>query len=227
MRDDLIKSAVAFLRDPQVQQSPLTKRIAFLEGKGLTSDEIQHALSQTGVPNESASPSPSTSSKSAQPASFSLWQWTWTALVTSAVTLSGYHLIQQALQEWFPSTQRLNDQAEALDSSLLDATNVLRDVQTRLETTHDASATQRTALDALMEEVRSALNEVRDKQQRYQQDMDAMMTDVQTLKTAVPELLEKVKETQMKMLQDVSGELKSLKTLMVSSSKTPLTAKEE
>jgi hypothetical protein len=43
-RSDLISSAIKFLQDPQVQQAPLAKRIAFLESKGLSQDEIQAAL---------------------------------------------------------------------------------------------------------------------------------------------------------------------------------------
>ncbi|EGF83083.1 hypothetical protein BATDEDRAFT_85742 [Batrachochytrium dendrobatidis JAM81] len=43
-REDLIASAVKFLRDPKVQSAPLAKRIAFLETKGLTSGEIETAL---------------------------------------------------------------------------------------------------------------------------------------------------------------------------------------
>lgn len=44
MREDLISSAVAFLKDPQVNDSPLTKKIEFIESKGLTQEEVQEAL---------------------------------------------------------------------------------------------------------------------------------------------------------------------------------------
>lgn len=43
-RQSLINSAVNFLKDPNVQSSPLQKRVAFLESKGLTSEEIEEAL---------------------------------------------------------------------------------------------------------------------------------------------------------------------------------------
>jgi peroxin-14 len=57
-RQDLVRSAVNFLRDPKVQASPLQKRVAFLESKGLTSEEIEAALREAkeGV---SSSPPPS------------------------------------------------------------------------------------------------------------------------------------------------------------------------
>ncbi|CAG8799440.1 11544_t:CDS:2 [Gigaspora margarita] len=44
LRQGLITSAVNFLKDPNVQNSPLKKRVAFLESKGLTSEEIEEAL---------------------------------------------------------------------------------------------------------------------------------------------------------------------------------------
>ena len=43
-RPDLIETAVKFLQDPQVKSAPLSKRLAFLESKGLTADEINLAL---------------------------------------------------------------------------------------------------------------------------------------------------------------------------------------
>ena len=40
IREDLVSSALTFLSDPNVQVSPLTKRLSFLESKGLTQEEI-------------------------------------------------------------------------------------------------------------------------------------------------------------------------------------------
>lgn len=44
IRFELLSSAINFLKDPQVQSAPLSKRLAFLEGKGLTSEEIDLAI---------------------------------------------------------------------------------------------------------------------------------------------------------------------------------------
>jgi peroxin-14 len=44
VREDVLASAVKFLQDPKVQSSPLARRIAFLESKGLTSEEIEQAM---------------------------------------------------------------------------------------------------------------------------------------------------------------------------------------
>ncbi|AGO10740.1 AaceriAGR381Cp [[Ashbya] aceris (nom. inval.)] len=47
-RKELFQSAVSFLGEPSVQTAPLTKKVEFLQTKGLTEDEIQLALEQAG-----------------------------------------------------------------------------------------------------------------------------------------------------------------------------------
>jgi Pex14 N-terminal domain len=51
-RPELVNNAVAFLRDPSVAESPLAKRIAFLENKGLNQSEIDKALRLASQPND-------------------------------------------------------------------------------------------------------------------------------------------------------------------------------
>ena len=44
IRSELISTAINFLADPQVKAAPISQRLAFLEGKGLTADEIDLVL---------------------------------------------------------------------------------------------------------------------------------------------------------------------------------------
>ncbi|TPX43196.1 hypothetical protein SeMB42_g04824 [Synchytrium endobioticum] len=48
-REDAVQSAVRFLKDPKVVASPLARKIAFLESKGLSSAEIEEAVSKSTV----------------------------------------------------------------------------------------------------------------------------------------------------------------------------------
>ncbi|KAL7272951.1 peroxisomal membrane protein pex14 [Rhizina undulata] len=48
MREDLVASAVSFLQDPTVAASPLEKRVAFLQSKNLTKEEIDASLLRAG-----------------------------------------------------------------------------------------------------------------------------------------------------------------------------------
>lgn len=54
--ESMLSNAVRFLQDPQVQQSPLSKRIAFLESKGLTKAQIDQAMASAGVSTSTTSP---------------------------------------------------------------------------------------------------------------------------------------------------------------------------
>ncbi|KAI9803032.1 MAG: hypothetical protein M1825_002267 [Sarcosagium campestre] len=47
-REELVSSAVSFLQDPSVASSPIEKRIAFLQSKNLTSEEVEEALRRAG-----------------------------------------------------------------------------------------------------------------------------------------------------------------------------------
>ncbi|CAE6449536.1 unnamed protein product [Rhizoctonia solani] len=56
-RKELVKNAVDFLSDPKIQAAPLTKRISFLESKGLTTAEIEDAISQSASSSTTSRPS--------------------------------------------------------------------------------------------------------------------------------------------------------------------------
>uniref|UniRef100_A0A093XYB9 Peroxisomal membrane protein PEX14 n=1 Tax=Talaromyces marneffei PM1 TaxID=1077442 RepID=A0A093XYB9_TALMA len=47
-REELISSAITFLQDPSVASSPLEKRVAFLQSKNLTQEEIDIAIARAG-----------------------------------------------------------------------------------------------------------------------------------------------------------------------------------
>ncbi|KAL6073869.1 hypothetical protein QOT17_004562 [Balamuthia mandrillaris] len=49
IREEQVQNALKFLTHPKVQSSPLGKRIAFLEHKGLNDDEISEALKRANV----------------------------------------------------------------------------------------------------------------------------------------------------------------------------------
>ena len=46
-KPDLIQSAISFLNDDTVKDASLTKKIEFLQSKGLNKEEIQYALDES------------------------------------------------------------------------------------------------------------------------------------------------------------------------------------
>lgn len=59
VREDLVTSAVDFLRDPSVAAAPLQKRVDFLKAKNLTQEEIDVSLARAGeAPSGAAAQAP-------------------------------------------------------------------------------------------------------------------------------------------------------------------------
>lgn len=48
IREDMVQNAVQFLNNPSVRGTPLARKVAFLERKGLSSEEIKEALRRSG-----------------------------------------------------------------------------------------------------------------------------------------------------------------------------------
>ncbi|KAJ5167882.1 uncharacterized protein N7482_003476 [Penicillium canariense] len=65
-REELIASAVTFLQDPSVASSPIEKRVAFLQSKNLTQEEVDLALSRVGEDPAAAAAASGTASSSSQ-----------------------------------------------------------------------------------------------------------------------------------------------------------------
>eukprot|EP00339_Tiarina_fusa_P005202 CAMPEP_0117014858 /NCGR_PEP_ID=MMETSP0472-20121206/11978_1 /TAXON_ID=693140 ORGANISM="Tiarina fusus, Strain LIS" /NCGR_SAMPLE_ID=MMETSP0472 /ASSEMBLY_ACC=CAM_ASM_000603 /LENGTH=496 /DNA_ID=CAMNT_0004718527 /DNA_START=18 /DNA_END=1508 /DNA_ORIENTATION=+ len=61
MREDMISNAIKFLSHENVKRTPLVRRVAFLEKKGLTNEEITEALRRVGEAPSSTTPATPTS----------------------------------------------------------------------------------------------------------------------------------------------------------------------
>lgn len=98
IRQELVQSAINFLKDPQVLNSPLQKRVAFLETKGLTSDEIEEALRQVkgGSSSVAAPPSPSNQIVIAQPPPVSRMDWRDFFIAAVLIGGIGYAIVEVA-----------------------------------------------------------------------------------------------------------------------------------
>ena len=117
-RADQVSNAIRFLQDTKVQESPLSSRISFLEGKGLTKEEIDEAIEKSGTSKEAlpATANEPTSSYRAsntrqsisiappvpmRPAGLSqgYYEWSWKDYALGAIGLAGtsfslYYLIK-------------------------------------------------------------------------------------------------------------------------------------
>ncbi|KAL3656922.1 hypothetical protein V7S43_018127 [Phytophthora oleae] len=61
MREEMVDNGLKFLQHPSVQSTPLSERVSFLEGKGMTKEEIQEAIERHqngGTATSAAAPVP-------------------------------------------------------------------------------------------------------------------------------------------------------------------------
>ncbi|KAJ1523087.1 peroxisomal membrane protein pex14, partial [Nowakowskiella sp. JEL0078] len=145
LREDLIQSAVKFLVDPKVRESTLTKKIAFLESKGLSTAEIEESVrrssglvaglsgqNQSSIahnPVQSISPS-----QFAQPQSQPGFNWkdyTLAVLSILGVGYGTYTVVKQYIlpQLAWPTATEFEADSNKLNSSLTTTTSALQSVQ--------------------------------------------------------------------------------------------------
>ena len=63
VRDEIVARGLAFMRNPKVAETDMSKKVAFLENKGLTADELAEVVKQY-----EAQPEDSTKSAASGPA---------------------------------------------------------------------------------------------------------------------------------------------------------------
>lgn len=149
-RDHFIKTAVTFLQNPKVQQSPIEHQQAFLKKKGLSDEEIgiaferSRALIQQNefvtspstivqIPNQLAPPLPSAWTK--------LWDFFNTLMFVAGVSYSLYYLYKKFLapllfgrRDKKPSIEEsIKLIQESLNKSVLEMKESLREVKETLD----------------------------------------------------------------------------------------------
>lgn len=143
LRENMIATAVKFLLNPQVQNSPLSQRRAFLKKKGLTDDEIKVAIERSGVKD----PSPSLPPKPGQqlpPSAVSSYNvatpppvppaptlysrgrdFAAIAVIISGVTYGLYKLFQKFIRPFFKRQEDTQKRLQNIETSIAQLNNTL------------------------------------------------------------------------------------------------------
>ncbi|KAI8838188.1 peroxisomal membrane anchor protein conserved region-domain-containing protein [Chytriomyces cf. hyalinus JEL632] len=217
IRADSVALALKFLADPQVSAAPVSKRVAFLESKGLTAAEIDAALRQTTATADSASPSPPPlpSAPSPQPSpSNSITPYTsdWRDYVIGSIGLMGFgfaafHLLQNYVLpslSWpnfgqqKESQERMETQLSAVATALEQATKTIQQQSEKLKDLLDQS---------VLEQERSA------------EEVRGIREEIEGLKAILPTMQQK--NALDPSLTDLQTELKSLKNLLLNRKSFP------
>ncbi|KAH9871686.1 hypothetical protein J1614_005941 [Plenodomus biglobosus] len=243
VREDIIASAVSFLQDPSVASAPLEKRIAFLQSKNLTQEEVDISLARAAEdpslaavsPQSSTPPSTAYRPPPAAPAYGSYppqgyWQpppppeppkRDWRDYFIMATVMGGvsYGLYFTAKRYIMPLIQpptqpQLEQDKASVDESFKRAFDLLEQLNTDTSALKASEEARTSRLDDALGEVESVLASLKESSKRQGDDNRRIEDDVRGLRDLIPKALDAQKESTDTRLKELSTELKSLKTLI-------------
>ena len=236
MSDDLINSAVTFLQDPKVADAPLAKRIAFLESKGLTSEQVNIALQRAQQPSPPAqvntsSPTPSSSyAQSLPPVPYASYQtqappalpnrdwrdWFIMAVVSGGFSWAAYIVAKRYILPLIqpPTQSQLEADKETIKAQFDQVQEMLSILQSDAAAAKDVASEQAKKVDAALEEIDKAVGDMKDKTARRETDIRRLGLELDQIRELIPKAIDSVKQAQTDSLNDLNTELRSLKTLL-------------
>ncbi|NXM84314.1 PEX14 protein, partial [Oenanthe oenanthe] len=139
-----IVTAVKFLQNPRVRQSPLATRRAFLKKKGLTDEEIELALQQSGTSaEEPQSPGPASQPVPAQPPQPLLYsppgsRWRdygALAIIMAGIAFGFHQLYKKYLVPLIMGGKEDRKQLQRIESNISEMSGSVTQTVTQLQTT--------------------------------------------------------------------------------------------
>ncbi|KAG0358984.1 peroxisomal membrane anchor protein conserved region-domain-containing protein [Gamsiella multidivaricata] len=243
-REDILASAVKFLQDPKVQASALGKKVAFLESKGLTSEEIEEAMQRA---NGTASAAGAVAVVPAVPVSAGAMvpmgpygavqgpggqvmmappplpkKYDWKDMFIAAVVAGGfsYGLWQVTKKvvgpklQW-PSQEELELDKKKLDEQFEEIEKSLTEVKDSTTTVAKNVEDQTAHVKESLEGMTGVLDSMKTNDEKREQELSGLKSDIENIKTMIPKLMEKNKESQANVLNELQTEIKSLKSLLL------------
>ncbi|KAF9175547.1 peroxisomal membrane protein pex14 [Mortierella sp. AD011] len=245
MREDILASAVKFLQDSNVQASPLGKKVAFLESKGLTSQEIEEAMARANGTSTGAAATTTTTTAAAGTTPGTVQQMTipyqgqgqvvmappppplpvkydWKDMFIAAVVAGGfsYGMWQIAKRVigpklQWPSQEDLELDKKKIDEQFEEIEKSLAEVKTSTTVVAKSVDDQTAHVKESLESMSGALEGMKNNNDKREQELVGLKTDIENIKDMIPKLIEKNKESQANTLNDLQSEIKSLKSLLM------------
>lgn len=244
IREDLVASAAKFLQDPSVASSPVENRIAFLQAKNMTPEEVSAAMARAGQDSGAAMalyPAPASGAPppgASQPAQGQpyygrypsyAWQppppepprrdwrdWFIMATVVGGVSYGLFSLTKRYIYPLVapPTPERLEQDKKSIDEQFEKAFTLVDQLAKDTEALKAAEAERTERLDGALSDLESVINELKTANRRRDQEIQRHRDDVQGLRDQFPKALESHKEMTDSRLKEVNAELKSLKALI-------------
>ncbi|OCK86234.1 hypothetical protein K432DRAFT_376887 [Lepidopterella palustris CBS 459.81] len=244
VREEIISSAVSFLQDPSVASAPLEKRIAFLQSKNLTQEEIDLSLARASEdPNyygtqTTQSPAPSNygyRQPPPPPSGFGGYQggywpqqtppelpkrdWRDYFIMATVMGGVGYGLYFTAKRYILPiisppTPPQLQQDKASIDEAFTRAFALLDQLNTDTSALKASEEARTNRLDTALSEMESVLGSLKEASKRQGEDNRRIEDDVRGLRDLIPKALDAHRELTDNRLKDLGNELKSLKTLV-------------
>jgi len=244
VREDLIQSAISFLQDPSVAQAPIEKKIAFLQSKNLTQEEIDVALSRVG--DGSATVAPVAAGPGGPPANYQYrppypqqggyapyppygfqqpppevpkrdWRdWFIMATVMGGVGYGIYFTAKRYIIPLIapPTPPQLEQDKQTIDQSFEKAFALLDQLSTDTEELKAAEKSRTERLDTALSELESVLSALRESEKKRDDESKRNADEIRGLRELIPKAMEGQKEATDTRLKNLGEELKSLSKLI-------------
>jgi peroxin-14 len=243
-REELVSSAVTFLRDPSVANSAVEKRIEFLKSKNLTQEEIDLSLHRAAEDPSSPSQPQNAPYYPAQqyrgrPGSpfgqypynpYGEWQpppppepprrdWRDWFIMATVVGGAGYGL--WVLAERYvkpliapPTPPQLEQDKQAIDEQFNKAFALLDTLTSDTNALKEAEEQRTKRLDSAITDIEAVIADLKAANTRREDDSRKMETEIRNMKDSLPRSIDNVKDASERQLKELSTELQSLKLLM-------------
>lgn len=241
MNEELIGSAVTFLHDPSVAQSPLAKRVEFLESKGLTQQEIEEALkrAEAGTGGSASAGAPSAAATPAAPLHSSygssvalppldyynpptppqrLWKdYFIMATATAGVLYGLYQVVTKYLIPSIipPSQSQVERDQQKIDEEFMKIDKLLEQLALDQLQMKEANDSRLLEVDSVVSNVNDFLSKYNKDKLAFDDDLRLMKLEIDNLRNSVEKNMNNTRENVKDELHEISEELASLRLLIV------------
>ncbi|KAI5309021.1 peroxisomal membrane protein pex14 [Ascosphaera atra] len=215
-REELVASALiligrAVLQDPSVASAPLEKKIAFMQSKNLTQEEIDVSLARAAGASTAMVPAPQMNQAQAgagyRP-----------PLPAGAPGYGGPWAQQQLPPPEYitpliapPTPPQLQQDKEDIDEQFNKAFALIDQLTSDTASLKEAEETRSEKLDSALREVESVTSDLRSSSRRRDDDLRRISEEIRNLKDAIPKAIEGERKGHERRLTELGTELKSLK----------------
>lgn len=222
MNDELVSSAVSFLRDASVALSPLAKKVEFLESKGLNQQEIEEALKRA---NAQPQPLPPPQQPPQQPALEyyppPVPERTWKdyfimATATAGVAYGVYQVVSKYIIPTIvpPSQLRVDDDKAKIDEEFAKIDKVLEQMALEQSGMRLANEAKLGEIDAVIDNVNDFLARYNKDKLKFDDDLRLMKLEIDSIKNQLDRNMSLTKENIGDELTEISQELALLRNLI-------------